>query len=147
MPVQQPGGLDSGEAGQVHDLHAGVYGRHRRVPYREQHRDRVGHEAAGREQQRLHGPLVEPLQIVDHAQQRGVLGQHDGVGGTYSGPPSRLVTVSSVGHGGPSRSTRRHSSPKRLPCGNWSPSSQRHAATIAITSCRHSSSSPWSTPG
>jgi histidinol phosphatase-like PHP family hydrolase len=62
-------------------------------------------------------------------------------------PSSRLVTVSSAGQGGPSRSERRNSSPNRLPFGNWSPRTQRHAATIARTSCRHSSSSPWLTPG
>lgn len=73
--VEQPGGIGRGEAGQLHDLDARDHERHRRLAYREQHRDRVGHEAAGREQQRLHGALVEPLQVVDHAQQRRVLGQ------------------------------------------------------------------------
>jgi len=60
---------------------------------------------------------------------------------------SRLVTTSSVGQGGPARSARRSSSPNHLPFGNSSPRSQRHAATIARTSCQHSSRSPWSTPG
>jgi hypothetical protein len=73
--VEQPGGIGHGEAGQINDLDACDYERHRRFAHRKQHRDRVGHEAAGREQQRLHGTLVEPLQVIDHAQQRGVLGQ------------------------------------------------------------------------
>lgn len=60
---------------QIDDLDARDLERHECLAHREQHRDRVGHEAAGREQQRLHGTLVEPLQVVDHAQQRGVLGQ------------------------------------------------------------------------
>ncbi|MCP9969447.1 hypothetical protein LUX57_33225 [Actinomadura madurae] len=73
--VEQPGGVGCGEAGQIDDLDARDLERHECLAHREQHRDRVGHEAAGREQQRLHGTLVEPLQVVDHAQQRGVLGQ------------------------------------------------------------------------
>lgn len=71
---------------------------------------------------------------------------HVAFGGSYSSP-SRLFIVSSVGQGGPSCNACRNSSPKRLPFGNWSPSSQRHAATIARTSCRHSSSSSWSMLG
>jgi len=71
----------------------------------------------------------------------------DAIRGVFYRPPSRLLIVSSVGQGGPSCSARSNSSPNRLPFGNWSPRSQRHAATIARTSCRHSSSSPWSTFG
>ncbi len=58
--------------------------------------------------------------------------------GDFYRQSSRLVTVSSVGQGGPSRSERRNSSPNRLPFGNWSAGSQRHAATIARTSTSQS---------
>lgn len=75
VTVEQPGGVGRGEAGQVHDLDARQHERRRRLPYGEQHRDRVGHEAAGGEQQRLRGALVEPLQVIEQAQQWGVLGQ------------------------------------------------------------------------
>jgi len=55
---------------------------------------------------------------------------------------SHWVKASSVGHGGPSRSTLRSSRPARLPFGSSSDVSHRQAATIASTSCRHSRSSP-----
>jgi hypothetical protein len=55
---------------------------------------------------------------------------------------SHWVKASSVGHGGPSRSTLRSSRPARLPFGSSSYVSHRQAATIASTSCRHSRSSP-----
>src|SRR3954470_22426675 len=80
----------------------------------------------------------------DHPRESQISGLFAVVGDFYS---SRLVIVSSVGQGGPALSNRRSSSPNRLPFGNWSPTSQRHPATIARTSCRQSSSSPRSTPG
>ena len=47
--------------------------RHR--PLREQHRDALGAEPARREPQRLERRLVEPLQVVDHAHDRPLLGR------------------------------------------------------------------------
>src|SRR4030095_3757365 len=55
---------------------------------------------------------------------------------------SHWVKASSVGHGGPSRSTLRSSRPAPLPFGSSSYVSHRQAATIASTSCRHSRSNP-----
>jgi hypothetical protein len=63
------------------------------------------------------------------------------------GPPSRRITTSSAGHGGPSRRALSSSRAARCPFGNWSPGSQRHAATIARTRIRHSRSSSWSASG
>jgi hypothetical protein len=54
---------------------------------------------------------------------------------------SRRITTSSAGHGGPSRRALRSSRAARCPFGNWSPRSQRHAATIARTRTRHSRTS------
>ena len=54
------------------------------------------------------------------------------------GIPARGQTASSVGHGGPLRTTLRSSRAARCPFGNWSSTSQRHAATMARTRPRHS---------
>ncbi len=66
--------------------------------------------------------------------------------GSYR-PACRATITSIVGQGGPSRSAHRNSFLARFAFGNWSPRSQRHAATIARTRCRQSRSSRWSTPG
>jgi hypothetical protein len=57
------------------------------------------------------------------------------------GPANRRINTSSAGHGGPLRRVLTSSRATRGPFGNWSPASQRHAATIARTRTRHSSSS------
>jgi len=62
------------------------------------------------------------------------------IGGRAYRPPSRRITVSSAGHGGPSRRARRSSRAARCPFGSWSSGSQRDAATIARTRIRHSRS-------
>jgi hypothetical protein len=70
-------------------------------------------------------------------EQRAALGA-----ATYAYEPSgRRITTSSAGHGGPSRRALRSSRPARCPFGNWSPGSERHAATMARTRTRHSLSS------
>lgn len=85
VAVEHAGGVGVGEAGKLHGRYARGFERHRRLAHGEEHRDRVGLEAAGGEQQRLRGALVEPLQVVDDAQERGVLGevrqQRQGAGG------------------------------------------------------------------
>jgi hypothetical protein len=44
-----------------------------RLPHRQHERDRLGLQAPGRERERLHGRPVQPLRIVDEAQQRRLL--------------------------------------------------------------------------
>jgi hypothetical protein len=59
---------------------------------------------------------------------------------------SGFITTSSVGHGGPARRAVSSARPALAPFGNWSPVSQRHAATIAKARRRHSWISPESAP-
>ena len=66
--------------------------------------------------------------------------------GSY-GASSRPYTSSIVGHGGPARRTLTSSRPNATPLGSRSSTSQRHAATIASTSCRQSRSSARRRPG
>jgi hypothetical protein len=103
-----------------------------------QRRRRGGHGRPPIARARDHGadlgfPACEPGQYP------GIVGGQDDA--SAYGPSGRRITTSSAGHGGPSRRALRSSRAARCPFGNWSPGSQRHAATMARTRIRHSLSS------
>jgi hypothetical protein len=78
MAIQQRGGILVGQTGEAEHLDAGGRERPPGLAHREQHRHGVGVQSPGGEQQRLRGGLIQPLDVIDQAQQgplRSQLGQ------------------------------------------------------------------------
>ena len=75
QPRHEDGGVSTAEAADPNGRHIGAVEQRRlTLAGRDQDRDRVGHEPADREQQRLRTGHVEPLCVVDQHGDRILLG-------------------------------------------------------------------------